>query len=137
MFEPAIESDVLPYAVGRGIVTIVYGALCRGLLSGRMTSKTRFSGDDLRKNDPKFGAPRLQQYLDAVEKLERFARDNYDKRVIHLALCWVLDFAKTNIALRRARWPDQLAPIGGVMGCKIDQNPVGPEFMAPSVELAA
>ena len=102
-----------------------------------MTSKTRFSGDDLRKNDPKFGAPRLQQYLDAVEKLERFARDNYDKRVIHLALCWVLDFAKTNIALRRARWPDQLAPIGGVMGCKIDQNPVGPEFMAPSVELAA
>jgi aryl-alcohol dehydrogenase-like predicted oxidoreductase len=117
-----------------------------------MTSKTRFSGDDLRKNDPKFGAPRLQQYLDAVEKLERFARDNCGKHVIHLALRWVLDRAKTNIALWGARRPDQLAPIGGVMGWKIDRsamleidtilretikNPVGPEFMAPSVELAA
>ena len=152
LFERAIESDVLPYAVGRGIIAIAYGALCRGLLSGRMTSKTRFSGDDLRKNDPKFGAPRLQQYLDAVEKLERFARDNYGKHVIHLALRWVLDRAETNIALWGARRPDQLAPVGGVMGWKIDRsamleidtilretikNPVGPEFMAPSVELAA
>ena len=36
------------------IVTLAYGALCRGLLSGRMTAQTQFSGDDLRKSDPKF-----------------------------------------------------------------------------------
>jgi aryl-alcohol dehydrogenase-like predicted oxidoreductase len=152
LFERAIESDVLPYAAGRGVITIAYGALCRGLLSGRMTNQTRFSGDDLRKKDPKFGAPRLQQYLDAVEKLERFAHENYGKHVIHLALRWVIDRADTNIALWGARRPDQLAPIVGVMGWKIGRsemleidtilketikNPVGPEFMAPSVGLAA
>ena len=151
-FERAIENNVLPYAVDRGIVTLAYGVLCRGLLSGRMTNKTRFSGDDLRNQDPKFSARRRQQYLKAVEKLARFARDRYDKEVIHLAARWVLDRAKTNIALWGARRPDQSAPISGVMGWKIDQagrrdsrhfleelitSPLGPEFMAPSARRAA
>ena len=39
LFERGIESDVLPYAMDQGIVTIAYGALCRGLLSGRMTER--------------------------------------------------------------------------------------------------
>ena len=152
LFERAIETDVLPYATSQGIVTIAYGSLCRGLLSGRMTSTTRFSGDDLRKTDPKFSAPRFQHYLNAVEKLEKFAHDSYGKHVIHLALRWVIDRADTTVALWGARRPDQLAPIGEVMGWKIDRpgmlaideilaetvkNPVGPEFMAPRAELAA
>jgi aryl-alcohol dehydrogenase-like predicted oxidoreductase len=151
LFERGIEGDVLPYAARRGIATIAYGALCRGLLSGRMTNATDFAGDDLRKHDPKFQVPRFAHYLDAVEQLDRFARDTYGKRVIHLALRWVLDRADTNIALWGARRPDQLAPIGEVMGWKIDQagmreidailaravaDPVGPEFMAPSAEAA-
>jgi len=152
LFEREIESDVLPYAVDRGITTLAYGSLCRGLLSGRMTNKTRFSGDDLRKKDPKFSAQKIQQYLNAVEKLERFARDAYGKHVIHLAVRWVLDRADTNVALWGARRPDQLAPISGIGGWKIDRSamleidailneaiksPVGPEFMAPSPKLAA
>jgi aryl-alcohol dehydrogenase-like predicted oxidoreductase len=152
LFERSIEGDVLPYAVRQGIATIAYGALCRGLLSGRMTEATQFSGDDLRKLDPKFQSPRFEQYLSAVERLDRFARENYGKRVIHLALRWILDGADTNIALWGARRPDQLAPIGEVMGWRIDQSamrrideilaetiadPVGPEFMAPALEIAA
>jgi aryl-alcohol dehydrogenase-like predicted oxidoreductase len=152
LFERAIEGDVLPYATSRGIITIAYGSLCRGLLSGRMISTTQFSGDDLRKTDPKFRAPRFQHYLHAVEKLEKFAHDTYGKHVIHLALRWVIDRADTTVALWGARRPDQLTPIGEVMGWKIDRpailaidrilaetvrSPVGPEFMAPPAELAA
>ncbi len=37
LFERAIEHDVLPYCRDKNIVTLVYGSLCRGLLSGRMT----------------------------------------------------------------------------------------------------
>ena len=54
LFERAIGADVLPYAVGAGLAILSYGALCRGLLSGRMTLETKFNGDDLRKIDPKF-----------------------------------------------------------------------------------
>ena len=38
---------------------MTYGALCRGLLSGRVTADRQYQGDDLRKIDPKFKPPRL------------------------------------------------------------------------------
>jgi aryl-alcohol dehydrogenase-like predicted oxidoreductase len=152
LFERAIERDVLPYCQDRNIVTLAYGSLCRGLLSGRMTVGTQFVGDDLRKNDPKFQAPRFAQYLRAVERLDRFAQENYGKRVIQLALRWVLDRQDSTIALWGARRPDQLAPIAGLSGWHIDASAmveidrilsetivdaVGPEFMAPPDRQAA
>ena len=152
LFERAIEEDVLPFCRDKNIATLAYGSLCRGLLSGRMTAQTKFDGDDLRKVDPKFRAPRFEQYLQAVERLDRFAQANYGRRVIHLALRWVLDREDATIALWGARRPEQLAPIAGLAGWRIDTsamaeidrivsetivNPVGPEFMAPPVQLAA
>ena len=48
LFERAIEQDVLPYCQTNNIAVLAYGSLCRGLLTGRMTPTTQFSGDDLR-----------------------------------------------------------------------------------------
>lgn len=144
LFERGIESDVLPYCREHGIAVLGYGALCRGLLSGRMRPDTRFAGDDLRKADPKFQPPRFAQYLAAVERLDRFAR-SYGKGVIHLAVRWVLDQGAAT-GLWGARHPGQLEPVGGVTGWSLDASarqeidrilgetvtdPVGPEFMAP------
>jgi len=152
LFERAIERDVLPYCREHNIVMLAYGSLCRGLLSGRMTATTQFAGDDLRKHDPKFQAPRFAQYLRAVERLDRIAQVDYRRRVIHLALRWILDRDPTMIALWGARRPDQLASIAGLSGWHLDADAmaeidwvlsktivdgVGPEFMAPPDQLAA
>jgi aryl-alcohol dehydrogenase-like predicted oxidoreductase len=152
LFEREAERDVLPYARKHRIAVLAYGSLCRGLLSGRMKVDTPFGGDDLRREDPKFQAPRFVQYLEAVDALDKFARDNYGKRVIHLAVRWVLDTEPLSIALWGARHPAQLDPISDVMGWTLDaaalaeidrivaehiRNPVGPEFMAPPARLAA
>jgi aryl-alcohol dehydrogenase-like predicted oxidoreductase len=146
LFERGIERNVLPYCERDGIAVLAYGAICRGLLSGRIDSDTKFEGDDLRATDPKFRAPRFKQYLEAVRLLDQFARENYAKRVIHLALRWVLDQPGVTSALWGARHPGQLDPIGDVMGWQLDDNalaeidrivrktvtdPIGPEFMAP------
>jgi aryl-alcohol dehydrogenase-like predicted oxidoreductase len=147
LFEREIERDVLPFALGRGITTLTYGALCRGLLSGTMRTDRRFANDDMRKTtDPKFQAPHFAEYLNAVSKLDRFARENYGKRVIHLAVRWLLDQPGVGVALWGARRPEQLAPISEVIGWSLGKsdfaaidailrenirNPVGPEFMAP------
>src|SRR3984893_10725710 len=48
LFDRAIEADVLPYCRANNIATFGYGALCRGLLSGRMQADTAFEGDVLR-----------------------------------------------------------------------------------------
>jgi aryl-alcohol dehydrogenase-like predicted oxidoreductase len=152
LFERGIEKDVLPYCREHGLAMLAYGSLCRGLLSGKMTASTRFDGDDLRNADPKFRPPRFAQYLAAVTALDRFARENYGKRVIDLAVRWVLDRGDTHIALWGARRPEQLASISAAMGWHIDAagmaeidrilrdtvtSPVGPEFMAPPEQLAA
>ena len=145
LFERAIETDVLPYAQSHQLTVLAYGALCRGLLSGRMRPNTTFVGDDLRRSDPKFQRPRYPQYLDAVGALDRLARERYGKNVLALAVRWILDQGPT-IALWGARRPDQLAPIHEVFGWSLDEetrvaidrilaeiitDPVGPEFMAP------
>jgi aryl-alcohol dehydrogenase-like predicted oxidoreductase len=145
LFEREIEAEILPYCLKNGIATFGYGALCRGLLSGRMKVETKFEGDDLRLKDPKFQPPRFAQYLAAVERLELFAERRYGKRVIDLAVRWVLDQGVTT-ALWGARHPGQLDPVEAAMGWSLDASakveinriieetvtdPVGPEFMAP------
>lgn len=145
LFERAIETDVLPYAQRHGLVVLAYGALCRGLLSGRMNAETRFDGDDLRQSDPKFQAPRFAQYLAAVEALTAFARERHGKSVLALAVRWILDQGPT-IALWGARKPEQLQGLDEAFGWQLSaedlaaidallaehvKDPVGPEFMAP------
>lgn len=151
LFEREVERDVLPYCRTHGISTLTYGSLCRGLLSGKMTQGTKFQGDDVRKIDPKFRSPRYAQYLKAVERLDRFATENYGKRVLELAIRWTLDQPFVTVALWGARHPDQLTPIAGVTGWKLDASalkaiaeivresvtdPVGSEFMAPPARSA-
>ena len=152
LFERAIEADAFPYARSRGLALLAYGALCRGLLSGRMQADTQFPDSDLRSKDPKFQRPHYGEYLAAVSALDRLAQERFGKRVIHLALRWVLDRAPNTIALWGARHPAQLDPVGDVLGWTIDadlmreidrilsenvRSPLGPEFMAPPEDAAA
>jgi len=150
LFERQIETEVLPYAARTGLTVLSYGALCRGLLSGTMTSERTFAGDDLRNVDPKFRGARLRQYLEAVAALDALARERFGKPVLALALRWVLERGAT-IALWGARSPEQLDPIGQVEGWHLDADtmadieailarcapqPVAPDFMAPPVRSA-
>ena len=145
LFERSIEPEILRYCRRNNIATLGYGALCRGLLSGRMRIDTKFEGDDLRRIDPKFQPPRFAQYLAAVEQLDQLAREQFQRRVIHLAVRWMLDQG-ISVALWGARRPDQLDETQDVAGWSLDEatrakidrilseavtDPVGPEFMAP------
>ena len=146
LFERQIDRDVLPYAREKGLSALVYGPLCRGLLSGRMQPDTKFAGDDLRKSDPKFQPPRYAHYLKAVEQLDDLAQKRYGKHVMDLAVRWALDQPGVSVALWGARHPSQLEAVTGALHWKLDADalaaidqilretiadPVGPEFMAP------
>jgi aryl-alcohol dehydrogenase-like predicted oxidoreductase len=144
LFERAIDAEILPYCRANDIVTLGYGALCRGLLSGRMRLDSTFDGDDLRRVDPKFQPPRFAQYLNAVRQLDELAR-RFHRGVIQLAVRWILDQG-ISVALWGARRPDQVEAADGVAGWSLNAthralielivntavpDPVGPEFMAP------
>ena len=117
-----------------------------------MRADTQFPPSDLRSKDPKFQQPHYGKYLAADSALDRLAQQRFGKRVIHLALRWVLDRAPDTIALWGARHPGQLDPVSDVMGWTIDadsmreidrtvaqhvRTPLGPEFMAPPEQVAA
>ncbi len=145
LFERQIDDDVLPYCRENGIAMMTYGALCRGLLSGKMSANREFEGDDLRKVDPKFQQPRFSQYLEAAGRIGKLAKERFDKPLLSAAVRWVLDMG-VEIAIWGGRRPEQMDPIDDVLGWRISddfkqevdrivsetvKDPVGPEFMAP------
>jgi aryl-alcohol dehydrogenase-like predicted oxidoreductase len=145
LFERGIEADLLPYCLDNDIATFGYGALCRGLLSGRMRPDSTFQGDDLRRIDPKFQPPRFAQYLNAVEQLDQLAQSQSHRPVIQLAVRWMLDQG-ISVALWGGRHPDQLHAALGLTSWSLDSatrsridrilnttitDPIGPDFIAP------
>jgi len=146
LFERGAEKEVLPYARSHGITAMTYSALCRGLLSGRMSENTQFSDDDVRRTDPKFQQPRYGEYLRAVKRLDELAQKRFGKHVINLAVRWVLDQPGVGVALWGARQPWQLDAVPAAFDFRLDKetlqqidqilaeeikHPVGPEFLAP------
>jgi aryl-alcohol dehydrogenase-like predicted oxidoreductase len=146
IFEREIENDVLPYALQHKLLVLSYGAICRGLLSGRMRLNRKFAGDDLRLKDPKFQQPRFARYLKAADRLGQHAWQNHGKSLLAFAIRWILDRGETMTALWGARNAGQLDAVEQAFGWKLSdddyaevdrilretiKNPVGPEFMAP------
>jgi aryl-alcohol dehydrogenase-like predicted oxidoreductase len=147
LFERDIDADVLQYCERNSIEVLTYSSLCRSMLGGRLTVETEFPKSDIRSVDPKFQQPRFAQYLAAVAKLDAFAQARYGKRVLHLALRWVLDRPGVSAALWGAKRPAQLDAIDEVLGWNLDVSamaaidaivketvldPVGPEYLTPA-----
>ena len=148
IYERAIDRETLPYCNRHSIAVVAYSSLCRSLLAGRLTADTRFPPGDVRLQDPKFQPPRFHQYLAATRKLDEFAQKHYGKRVLHLAMRWVLDRPGISAALWGAKRPDQLKPLREVLNWSLDESamraidqivletvtdPVGPDYLAPAV----
>jgi aryl-alcohol dehydrogenase-like predicted oxidoreductase len=146
VFERGAERDVLPYCRASDISVLAYGALCRGLLSGRIDERTAFPAGDIRNVDPKFRPPRRARYVAAVRALDALAHARWGVGVLELAVRWVLDAPGVSIALWGARRPSQLDPLPRAMAFALDaaaraeiaavvdahvSDAVGPEFMAP------
>lgn len=146
MFERSIENDILPCAEKHKLATLCYGSICRGLLSGKMNKNTKFTGDDLRKSDPKFQPPLFEHYLAATRDLEEYAQKNYNKSLLALAVRWVIDRYKGNIALWGARKPQQINGVQDALGWQLTKEDykkldeilakhikknIEPSFMAP------
>ncbi|WP_447979368.1 aldo/keto reductase [Candidatus Nitrospira bockiana] len=145
LFERQIEAHVLPFCRRHGIATLVYGPLCRGLLSGKYRGTETFSKGDVRGMDPKFKDDRFKNYLACVDRLRAIA-NRRNKTVGQLAVRWCLDRPGVTVALCGARRPDQIEESCGATGWTLTaaenveierivtetiHHPVGPEFMAP------
>jgi aryl-alcohol dehydrogenase-like predicted oxidoreductase len=146
LFERGIEQEgLLRFCRDHRIGTLIYGPLCRGLLSGKYRGDETFDSGDVRAMDPKFQRERFCTYVACVDRLKEVAR-RYRKTVGQLAIRWCLDQPGVTVALCGARRPGQIEENAGGAGWSLstaDQEeisriideaisvPVGPEFMGP------
>ncbi len=96
LFEREIEDELLPYCRQSGLATLTYGALCRGLLSGKLQEDAHFEGDDLRLTDPKFQPPRYRSISLRFAVSINSPGSRYGKRVIH----WLCAGSSTRVRRR-------------------------------------
>lgn len=145
LFERDVQTALLPFCRQRGIGTLIYGPLCRGLLTGKYRGTETFSGNDVRGMDPKFQPDRFPTYLACVERLKQVAA-RHGKTVGQLAIRWCLDQPGVTMALCGARRPDQIEENAGAAGWSLSSSDIveiervvsetlpikiGPEFMGP------
>lgn len=145
LFERGTEETVLPYCRDHRIGTLIYGPLCRGLLSGKYWGDERFERGDIREMDPKFKGERFRKYVACVDRLRAVA-NRHQKTVGQLAIRWCLDRPGVTVALCGARRPDQIEENAGAAGWSLPPAemqevervvyqttdvPIGPEFMGP------
>ena len=145
LFERGSEEELLPFCAANGIGTLVYGGLCRGLLTGKFTGDEKFPRGDLRRGDPKFKPDKFKQYVKAMNDIKKIA-DSYGKTPAQFALRWALAQPGVTTVIAGARKASQVEDNSGVSGWTIREEdfnrvdeilakriktPVGPEFMAP------
>lgn len=150
LFERGIEERILPWCRENKVGTLTYGALCRGLLSGKFTQSASFPDTDIRSVDPKFKGQNLPSYLNCVKRLQALAREN-NMTVGQMAILWTVAQpgvtcalvgarhgaqAKENAAtLKKRLYSEMLKEIEQIVTEEITR-PIGPEFMAPPIRFS-
>lgn len=145
VFEREVEAEIVPFCREHGLGILAYGAICRGLLTGKFRADATFPEGDLRRADPRFQQPRFGQYLAAIERFRPIAYAR-GKTLAQLAVRWLLDRPGVTVALWGARSPRQIEEAAGATGWNLSEgeragidrilaetvrDPIGPAFMAP------
>jgi myo-inositol catabolism protein IolS len=104
-----------------GMSTIAYGALMRGLLTGKYDWESSYGQNDTRANDSNFKGEQLRSHLEIVNRLQSIAH-HYGRLPAQIALRWVLDcpFLSTVIVGMKTR--NQVLDNAGADGWKLTEK---------------
>jgi len=105
MVRRAFESTLAPSNAQLGIKSIAYEPLCRGLLTGKYTTRPRFPREDLRHTDERFQGLAFSHIQRILSDLSQVA-DKVNVPLAALSLGWVLQ--RSDFVLVGAKTPKQL-----------------------------
>lgn len=102
LIDREIESTLLPLCRQHGIAVLGYSSLALGLLAGPMDPRRQFSGDDQRKDNPRFSTAnreRLNAFFAEIEPL----RARHQCTFAQLMIAWTAACGSVTVALCGAR----------------------------------
>lgn len=104
LLDRGIETELMPLCRAHGVSIHGYGSLAMGALAGPIDAARAFTGDDQRRDNPRFnatGQARLTAFFKAIEPLRQAHGCTFGQ----LLVAWAL--SKVDVALCGARNPAQ------------------------------
>ena len=102
MIDREIEQDLLPLTTANNVSTLSYSSLAHGLLSGMIGPERVFSGDDQRKDNPRFSVANRQKAKDFATAIKPVA-DRHGATIAQIVIAWTLARSGVTFALCGAR----------------------------------
>ena len=106
MIDREIEKELLPLTRANGIATLSYSSLALGLLSGKIGPERVFSGDDQRRDNPRFSTGNRRKVAGFSEAIRPVA-EAHEATVAQIVIAWTLMQPGVTFALCGARNPAQ------------------------------
>lgn len=89
MVERDSEKDIFPYCLENNIGVVPFSPIASGLLSGKVTTETKFEGDDVRKWVPQLSKENIVSNQPIIDLLNEFAIQK-DATNAQISLAWML-----------------------------------------------
>ncbi|KQS71230.1 aldo/keto reductase [Rhizobium sp. Leaf371] len=106
MMDREIETDLLPLTTANGIATLSYSSLALGLLSGTVGPDRVFSGDDQRRDNPRFSPANREKAMAFTKAIQPIA-EKHGASIAQTVIAWTLSQLGVTFALCGARNPAQ------------------------------
>jgi methylglyoxal reductase len=106
MIDREIEDSLLPIARRHDIATLSYSSLALGLLSGAVDPTREFTGDDQRKDNPRFSTANRQKVARLKEAIAPIAA-RHQASMAQIVIAWTLAKPGITFALCGARNAEQ------------------------------
>ena len=106
MVKRDIETTLLPVARQNGISTLSYSSLALGLLSGKIGADRVFSGDDQRKDNPRFSQANREKVARLMDDIAPLAKA-HQATPAQMVIAWTIRQPGITFALCGARNPAQ------------------------------
>jgi aryl-alcohol dehydrogenase-like predicted oxidoreductase len=106
MVKRDFERTLLPICAQNGVSALSYSSLALGLLSGRIGPERVFSGDDQRRDNPRFSIANRQKIARLMAEITPIA-DSHRATPGQIVIAWTIQQPGITFALCGARNPEQ------------------------------
>lgn len=89
MVERDCEMDVFPYCLDHNIAVVPFSPIASGFLSGKVTTETKFEGDDVRKFVPQLSKENINANQPVLDLLRQYAEEKKATNA-QISLAWML-----------------------------------------------
>ncbi|EHK79067.1 aldoketo reductase [Sinorhizobium meliloti CCNWSX0020] len=135
MLDREIEAQLLPVTTANGVATLSYSSLALGLLSGSIGPERVFSGDDQRRDNPRFSVANREKVARFAEAIRPIAQE-HEASIAQTVIAWTLAQPGITFALCGARNPTQALDNAGAGRIRLSAEDLSAIDAAIVAELA-